>query len=472
MKNSKISKRFIGFGLLIAVFVLLFFRGPEAGLNWLIYCSIASIVSMVIVKPETRIKLILPAFGLVLSSLAVFIHCDALAIIMSILSFGYLGVAMVIPNADPGFGALAGFLNFIISPFGVIIRFFQRLNANNGKFRGIVTTLLIPGVLLTFFTILYYQSSPAFKDLLDEIRWDHLPQFILTSILGLFIASVLLYCFAPERFNTVYDNLGQKSTAISDYMGNLKFVNSWLIGVWSLVVLLSVVILTDFAYQINGQIPTDFTYANYLHQGINASIFSIICSAILTVLTNNYLGEVKKKSFKLANFIFIALNGLFILQNVMRNYAYVSQYGLTEKRLIIYLYLALCIIGLIITSITILQNKSLGFLYKTNAFNVYFVLIISALMNWSTTITAYNLNHPYGKEKLIDYSYLLTLDKSNTYLLVPHKSEMTGDQQESLNYRVERIMDYDIEDYREWILGKSISKQRIQSLDPNFGIRP
>ena len=465
MKTSKISKRFIGFGLIVTVFVLVFFRAPQAGLNWLIYCSLASIISMVIAKPEIRSKLILPAIGLTLSGLAVFIHSDALAILMCLLSFGYLGVALVIPNADPGFGAIAGFLNFIISPFGVIIRFFQRLNANNGKFRGIVTTLLIPAALLTFFSILYYESSPAFRDLLDAIRWDHLPQFIFTAILGVFAASVLLYCFAPERFNKVYDNIGQKSTKISDYMGNIKFVNSWLIGVWSLVVLLSVVILTDLMYQVNGQTPTDFTYATYLHQGIYASIFSIICAAILTVLTNNYLGEIKKKSFRLANLIFIVLNGLFILQNVQRNYVYISQYGLTEKRMVIYIYLALCIIGLVLTSITILQNRSLGFLYKTNAFNVYFVLIVSALMNWSTTITAYNINHPYGQEQTVDYDYLLSAWTSRTPTCCYSASEpyMSDAQKDRVDSRVWSISNYDIRDYREWVLGKSIAKKRLSN---------
>lgn len=465
MKNSNISKRFIGFGLIVVAFLLLFFRAPVAGLNWLIYSCAAAIITLSIAKPDMRLKLVLPAIGLVLSGLAVFVHSDALAITMCLLSFGYLGVSMVIPNVDPGFGALAGFLNFIISPFGVIIRFFQRLNANNGKFRGIVTTLLIPGALLTFFGILYYESSPAFKELLDTFRWDHLPQFIFTMILGIFSASVLLYCFAPERFNKVYDNIGNKSSAVTDYMGNSKFVNSWLIGIWSLVVLLSVVIISDFMYQISGRVPADFTYANYLHQGIYASIFSIVCSAVLTVLTTNYLGDVKKSAFQIANYLFIGLNTLFILQNVQRNFNYISEYGLTEKRLVIYIYLALCVVGLVLTVITIVQNKSLGFLYKTNAFNVYFVLIISALMNWSTSITSYNINHPYGAEQMIDYDYLLSLDKSNTHLLVPHEKYMTDEQKDRLDYRKHSINNYNVDDYREWIYGKTASKQRLNTLN-------
>jgi hypothetical protein len=467
MKTVAVSKRFIGFAALIVVFVLMFFRASGTGLNWLIYGVVAAIVSIVVAEPEHRKHMIVPATGLALCSVAVFVYANPLAIITWLLSFGYLGVAMVIPKVDPGFGAVAGFLNFIISPFGVIIRFFQRLNANNGKFRGVVTTLLIPGALLTFFSILYYQSSPAFKELLDNISWYYLPQFIITTIVGLFVGSVLLYCFAPTRFNAVYDNIGNKSSSVSDYMGNKKFVNSWLIGIWSLVLLLLVVVVSDFNYIFNGKLPQDFTYTQYLHQGVYTSIFSIICSAVLTILTTNYLGDERKKSFTLANLIFIGLNGLFVWQNVIRNHMYVTDYGLTSKRLIIYIYLALCLTGLILTIVTIVKNKSLGFLYKANAFNVYAVLIISALMNWSTTITSYNLAHPYGPEKKIDYQYLLSLDNSNTYLLSPYTAKMNDFQQDDMLYRAIRVDDYSVRDYREWVLKRTISKRRLESISPN-----
>ncbi|MFT5725089.1 MAG: hypothetical protein ACI9JN_002212 [Bacteroidia bacterium] len=463
MKNTIVSKRFIGFAALITVFVVLFFRGSSPGLNWLIYTAIAAIIATITVDKAQRHHIIVPAVGLAVCGIAVFMHSDALAITMCILSFGYLGVALVMPRVDPGFGALAGFMNFIISPFGVIIRFFQRINGGNGKFKGMVTMLLIPGALLTFFSILYYQSSPAFKQLLDTIRWDHFPEFIFTAILGLFTASVLLYCFAPIKLNKMYDNIANKSTVVSDYMGNKTFVKSWLLGVWSVVGLLLVVTISDFTYQIKGEMPADFSYSSYLHQGIYASIFSIICSAVLTVLTTNYLGDERKASFRIANYIFIALNGVFIWQNVLRNYTYISEYGLTEKRLILYVYLTLCLIGLVLTIITIAQNKSLGFLYKFNAFNVYFVLTVSAVLNWSTIITSYNLEHPYGSHQLIDYDYLLSLDKSNTYLLEPHTNKMRDDLQERMQYRQSSVMNYDVYDYREWVLGKSRSKERLQA---------
>ncbi|MFT7592093.1 MAG: hypothetical protein ACI9UJ_002022 [bacterium] len=463
MKNTLVSKRFIGFVALIVLFLFCFFRAPNPGLNWFLYACGAFALTFIVVEEHQYKSIIIPGLGLVLSGLAVFMHSDGLAVTMTLLSFGYLGVALVIPKVDPGFATIAGFGNFIISPFGVIIRFFQRLNTKNGKFKGLFTTLLIPGVLIGFFSLLYYESSPAFKDILNHIRIDHFPQFVGTATLGLFAASVLLYCFAPQKLNSVYDNISNKSSAISEYMGNKKFLNSWLLGIWSVVVLLAFVITSDIIYQASGRVAEGFNYSSYVHQGVYASIVSIIASAILTVLTTNYLGEERQKSFKLANYIFIGLNAVFVWQNVLRNYSYVSEYGLTEKRLIIFIYLVLCLIGLALTILTVVQNKSLGFLYKTNAFNVYTVLIVSALTNWSTFITDYNLTHPYGVEQRVDYDYLLSLDKSNTYLLSPHAVKMNEQQLSRLEWRENNVSNYNYNDVREWELGKSRSKARLNA---------
>ena len=104
-------------------------------------------------------------------------------------------------------------------------------------------------------------------------------------------------------------------------------------------------------------------------------------------------------------------------------------------------------------------------MYKTNAFNVYIALIISALLNWSTIITQYNLNHPYGFEKHIDYHYLFSLDNSNTYLLKDHYDKFDEDLQRRFTYRSERIQNYEAYNAREWILSKTTSKERLKALD-------
>ena len=116
-----------------------------------------------------------------------------------------------------------------------------------------------------------------------------------------------------------------------------------------------------------------------------------------------------------------------------------------------------------LTVVTIAQNKSLGFLYKTNAFNVYFVLIISALLNWSTIITKYNLAHPYGTNQQIDYNYLFSLDRSNTALLIDHYDALDESLQSRLDRRIERVSSYEAYDSREWVLGKSNARDKVNN---------
>lgn len=463
MTDKNFSKRFIAFGLVTLCFTLLFFRASTPGLNWFIFSLLAGVSVLFAADKEDRLKLLIPSIGLVLSGLAVFIQGGLLPILTTIASFGYLGVAFVAPKVDPGFGALTGILNFIISPFGVIIRFFQRLNTKNGKFKKIVAMLLIPLGLLTFFGILYYDSMPGFKALMDKISWDYFPEILATTLLGIFTSSVLLYCFAPERLNEIYKNLGNKSSNISETLGGDKLSQSWLLGIWTLSILLIVVMLSDLFYNVQETNDLVISYSSNLHKGIYSSIFSILCAAVLSVLTANYISSNNHKSFVISNYVFLFLNMLFILQNVGRNFSYIEQYGLTSKRLVIYLYLIACFVGLVITIYTIAKDKSISFLYTSNAYNVFTILIFSSLINWSSYITTYNLQHVSQNKKTIDFDYLLSLNMKNTGLLMPYYSQMDEDQQRRLNYRINNLKDYKIEDYREWQYAKSKAKSEVKN---------
>ncbi len=466
MSTPSFSNRFIGFIGLITIFVLLFFKAATPGLNWFIYSATAAITVFLLV-PKTAIKdYIIPAVGLVISGLSVFIHSNALGIIATLLSFGYLGISLIIPKIDPFIGAITGIANYLMSPIGVLIRFFQKVGQKSGRFRGFFGSLIIPGILILFFGILYYKSSPSFTQLLDKISWDNVPQFIFTVILGVFSASILFYGFAPQSFNDMYQNLSNKSPKVSASLGGNDLSRSWQLGVWTLVVLLSIVVITDFQQRITGLTADDFTFASHLHQGVYASIFSIICAGVLSVITSNYLNSNHTKSIRVGNYVFIVLNVIFVLQNMVRNYDYVMQYSLTSKRLIIFIYLIMCLIGLAITAYTIYKNKSIGFLYKTNAFNIYIVVVMCTLFNWSKIITSYNVNNPYGSNKEVDFDYLFSLDRSNTPILNRHIDKMSKDELQRLEDRNRYNSTYYESDFREYILDKKRTAEQISTTNP------
>jgi hypothetical protein len=73
----------------------------------------------------------------------------------------------------------------------------------------------------------------------------------------------------------------------------------------------------------------------------------------------------------------------------------------------VYVWLALAFIGLILTALKIIYNKSNWFLVRTNFATWIAVLVLSSSVDWDLTIVRYNLQNKKINE--IDYNYLFSL---------------------------------------------------------------
>jgi hypothetical protein len=91
----------------------------------------------------------------------------------------------------------------------------------------------------------------------------------------------------------------------------------------------------------------------------------------------------------------------------------VAEYSLTHKRIGVYVYLLLTLIGLVITFIKIYGVKNNWFLFRKTAWAFYVVLIMATAVNWSRLITHYNLSR-LSNFKELDIAYLIHLPQTNT----------------------------------------------------------
>ena len=103
----------------------------------------------------------------------------------------------------------------------------------------------------------------------------------------------------------------------------------------------------------------------------------------------------------------ISQNGLLAISVGIRNYHYIDYHGLAYKRIGVIFFLALTLFGLGSLFVKIANKKSGYFLWRTNAWAVYGVMVLLALFNWDGIITKHNLNHNTDKD--IDIPFLLTL---------------------------------------------------------------
>jgi hypothetical protein len=200
--------------------------------------------------------------------------------------------------------------------------------------------------------------------------------------------------------------------------------------------LLFVFNLSDTYYLSIGELPVDIIYSEYLHQGVYMLIFSIVLAiAVLLYLFRGNLNFFSQnKTLRLLAYAWLAQNLILVIITLTKNSLYVIEFGLTYKRIGVYTYLTLTIIGLITSFIKVAAVKNNWFLFRKNAWAVYLVLIVASCVNWDRFITNHNLT--FTKEP--DLEYLMSLSDSSFGQIYQFVKSPGNKQPEVLLKRVER----------------------------------
>jgi hypothetical protein len=98
---------------------------------------------------------------------------------------------------------------------------------------------------------------------------------------------------------------------------------------------------------------------------------------------------------------------IIILITAYKNFLYSSGFGLTYKRIGVFIYLLLCISGMVTTYIKVARRYGLYFMFRTNARVAFIVMVMVGSFSWDRMITRYNLEHVSqpDMEYLYDMSY-------------------------------------------------------------------
>ncbi|WP_317128653.1 DUF4153 domain-containing protein [Flavobacterium sp. GT3P67] len=90
---------------------------------------------------------------------------------------------------------------------------------------------------------------------------------------------------------------------------------------------------------------------------------------------------------------------MLIVCAIIKNSEYVSFFGLTYKRLGVYAFLILAIIGLVISFIKITKQKTNAFLFNQMIWYFYGTILLCSFVNWGNLITNYNISVNKGVEQ-------------------------------------------------------------------------
>jgi uncharacterized membrane protein len=136
------------------------------------------------------------------------------------------------------------------------------------------------------------------------------------------------------------------------------------------------------------------------HERVNAVIFSILMAVgvILFYFKGGFNFDEKAHLLKKLAKVWIVLNVVLIVSAMIKNTEYVSFYGLTYKRLGVYAFLILAIIGLVYSFLKITKQKTNAYLVNQMVWYFYGTILICSFFNWGNLITNYNISVNKGVE--------------------------------------------------------------------------
>ncbi|MFD2939656.1 DUF4153 domain-containing protein [Flavobacterium notoginsengisoli] len=298
-----------------------------------------------------------------------------------------------------------------ITSLGRVFIFSQWLperKIHNDFAKKLVAFVVIPIIFLGLFFIVYSFGSNHFSSLFTDYTLDiDIFQLVLISILGFYISFSFWNYWVPDACYEFNPKLNNEFSDISEVKNQSTFSfldldferKSGEITLFLLNLMLLVFIVT-YNYEQFFETVEKTNLSADTHERVNAVIFSILMAVgvILFYFKGGFNFDEKAKALKNLAKIWLSLNVVLIVSAMIKNTEYVSFYGFTYKRLGVYAFLILAIIGLVVSFQKIRKQKTNAYLFNQMVWYFYGTVLLCSYVNWGNLVTTYNISVNKGVE--------------------------------------------------------------------------
>ena len=462
------------------------FYGEYIGLNALITCLI-SIPLIFVLKKEVRNNKNwwLSAALWIICSYGVFTNPHTVSILAFIGSTFYFNSQS--NTKYPAFftGILHGFVAVFAGWVNAVEISINRLDNRNGNsskwFRNFLIVTL-PLIVILIFLKLYQAADETFYELtqfinLDWISWG----FITAYVLVLFLAHGLFFFIPQKEFEVLEERTNTEvKTSYKDRIeAFFGIANEHKIALTLLAILNLFLLLYNSIDFYHLFVADDLLANQSISQTVHGGINSLITSLIMVMLVISYLfrGQLNFQGsiwVKALAIFWLMQNSFMICTTSLKNFDYIYNYGLTYKRIGVYIYLLLALVGLFLAIYKVLKRKSTWFLLRKGSISFAFILSIFLTFNWNKLIVDYNLT--YVSPSKIDYNYLINLGPDAYHGM--YNYTVNGNQipekyldQITLNAHEELAdlnFQYETSTWRSFNLHDMLLKQELEALTKNM----
>lgn len=414
--KSKIKKSII---FLFALLLSFLFYEENPGLNMLLALPI--LFYLFYLKNENFLNkrsFIVEKLIFIICSIALVLHGSEMAF-----RIYFFSIFIFLPN-------LAGYHPYILTPFSGaagIFSFFNGIFFNKSDENPAdydpsplikkIFVVIITAVISIIFLVIYSQSSNQFSNLVSQFFVDLSFQYLFVYLLFLGLLAYIYFYknhFLVDQLQALISI--QKPISKESYRV-LLFKPVVSILTLMLMVLLISEIINMYSPEYHSLQRASY-YSNAVHSSVELSILSVIMVGILFAFffSNQEIRKLLNVFWLNISKIWLSLNILFLLRTAKMNSDYVFNYGLTEKRLGVYIFIILCLISLVVLWFSLI--KGYNFLAMTDKIikSALLYLSIVSLIPQSILITQFN-NELMKKGVIIDLNHMLNNDYDNLLVL-------------------------------------------------------
>jgi len=418
--------------LTTAIFTALFYE-QSVGLNLGIFGLILSVLVYFTANRKVMNKTFYVLFATsIAGSMAFAWYGDFVSFLAVFFSLSLFVFCSQSANMKPVFSLIIIPINAI----SFIVRFFlfhkwlPESQNNSALWKKLFAYLIVPLALTVVFFLVYSLGSEHFRNILVNWKWNiNIWQIIFSAALGFY----LMFNFWNYAVGDYFEK--QSRLFCNDFKqtpdtekSTFPFINidmertSGIISFVCLNALLLIFVITFNYEQFFENRMYNYNLSAETHDRVNVVIFSILMAILLIMFyfRGGFNFDKKAKWIKILAKIWILLNAALVFSAFIKNTEYIYETDmLTYKRLGVYAFLILSLIGLFFTFVKIQNKKTNAYLFNKMFWYFYGVLLVCSFINWGGIITRYNMTRSHFD---IDY-HIHQINYNETILLKNAKDE-------------------------------------------------
>jgi len=450
--------------LTTAIFTALFYE-QSVGLNLGIFGLILSVLVYFTANRKVMNKTFYALFATsIAGSMAFAWYGDFVSFLAVFFSLSLLIFRSQSANMKPVFSLII----IPINAFSFIVRFFlfdqwlPKSQNNSALWKKLFAYLIVPLALTVVFFLIYSLGSEHFRNILVNWKWDiNIRQIIFLAALGFYLMfNFWNYAVGDyfEKRSRLFCNDFKKTPDTEK--STLPFINidmertSGIISFVCLNALLLIFVITFNYEQFFENRTYNYNLSAETHDRVNVVIFSILMAIVLIMFyfRGGFNFDRKAQWIKILAKIWILLNAALVFSAFIKNTEYIYKTDmLTYKRLGVYTFLILSLIGLFFTFVKIQNKKTNAYLFNKMFWYFYGVLLVCSFINWGGIITRYNMTRSH-----FDIDYHIHNINYNEKLLIKF-SEEKGNKEKV----IDQIKSLHIDDFKENFLSKKLYYETI-----------